>query len=107
MQTAEYAKANNVGDGPAFQWWVPYTLCKRDTIIASAKARIKTTSIKFGMVVPRSKKHTRELDIENNSTFWEDAIALEIGAIPPALDLTHDNVSPLDTQDLRNIWSSM
>ena len=58
------------------------------------KARIKTISIKFGIVVPRSKKHTRELDKENDNTFWEDAMILEMGAILPALDLTDDNVPP-------------
>ena len=94
VQTAEYAKSNSIDDEPAFQWWVPYTLRKRDRIIASVKARIKTTSIKFGIVVPRSLKHARELDIENNNTFWEDAVTLEMGTILPALDLTEDGVPP-------------
>jgi hypothetical protein len=58
------------------------------------KSRIKTTSIKFGIVVPRSLKHARELDIENDNTCWEDTVTLEMGTILPALDLTDDNVPP-------------
>jgi hypothetical protein len=94
VQTAEYAKTNGIDDEPAFQWWVPHTLRKHDRIIASVKARIKTTSIKFGIVVPRSLKHARELDKENNNTCWEDAVTLEMGTILPALDLTDDNAPP-------------
>ena len=94
VQTSEYAKANNIDDDAAFQLWVPYTLRKRDTIIASVKARIESMSIKFGIVVPRSKKHAQELDIENNNNFWENTIAIEMGSILTALDLAHDNVSP-------------
>ena len=94
VQTAEYAKANAIDDEAAFCWWVPYTLRKRDKIIASVKARVKTTTIKFGIVVPRSLGHARKLDTENGDTLWADAVSLEMNTILPALDLTPDNVSP-------------
>ena len=40
VETAEFAKARGIADEPAFRWWVPYTLCKRDVILAKVKARI-------------------------------------------------------------------
>ena len=30
IETAEFAKARGIVDEPAFVWWVPYTLRKRD-----------------------------------------------------------------------------
>lgn len=36
VQLAQYAVANNIDDEPAFKWWVPYTLRKRDVIPAEA-----------------------------------------------------------------------
>lgn len=94
MQTAEYAKANRIDDKAAFHWWVPFTLCKHDRIIASVKVRIKATTVKFGVVVPWSKKHERELDKENGNTLWDDAISFEMETILPALDLTPADVPP-------------
>jgi hypothetical protein len=38
-QTAEFATASAIYKKPAFTWWVPYTLRKRDVIISAVKAR--------------------------------------------------------------------
>ena len=38
IEMAEFAKARGIADEPAFAWWVPYTLRKRDTIISMVKA---------------------------------------------------------------------
>lgn len=94
MQTIEYTKANNIDDKAAFQWWVHFTLRRRDRIIASVKARLKTTLVKVGIGVLWSKDHARQLDKENGNTFWDDAISLEMDAILPALDLAPDDVPP-------------
>ena len=53
VEMAEYAKANGIDDEPAFSWWVPYILRKRDAIIKSVKARVRKTTHKFGIEVPR------------------------------------------------------
>jgi methionine synthase II (cobalamin-independent) len=39
-QVAEYAVAKGIADEPAFAWWVPYFLKKRDNIISKLKTRL-------------------------------------------------------------------
>ena len=35
FEVAEYVTARNIQDGPAFAWWVPFTLIKRDRNLAA------------------------------------------------------------------------
>jgi len=35
IEVAEYAKSRGIDNQPAFVWWVPYTLRRRDSIVAS------------------------------------------------------------------------
>ena len=37
VQTAEYAATNDIDTEPAFNYWVPHTLKKRDSIISLVK----------------------------------------------------------------------
>ena len=39
IELAEYAVANKIDKEPAFAWWVPYTLKKRQRIISKVKAK--------------------------------------------------------------------
>ena len=34
VQVAEYAFANKIDDKPAFAWWVPHVIKKRDQVLA-------------------------------------------------------------------------
>ena len=38
LEVADFAKAHGIADEPAFSWWVPYTLRKRDVIISKVKS---------------------------------------------------------------------
>jgi len=38
VQVAEYATSRNIGEEPAFAWWVPYVLQKRDVIISAVNS---------------------------------------------------------------------
>eukprot|EP00980_Cylindrotheca_fusiformis_P010189 scaffold2267_cov92-Cylindrotheca_fusiformis.AAC.8 len=40
VHTAEFTKACGIDKEPAFSWWVPYTLRKRDVIVSAVKARV-------------------------------------------------------------------
>jgi hypothetical protein len=40
VQVAEYAKSCGIDGEPAFEWWVPYTLRKRDVIISAVTALV-------------------------------------------------------------------
>ena len=44
VETAEYAKSRGIEKEPAFAWWVPFTLRKRDVIISAIKSIIRRTT---------------------------------------------------------------
>ena len=91
VEVAEYAKANSIADEPAFAWWVPYTLRKRDVIISAVKNRIRKTTHKYGIEIPTSVKHAYEIDRKNNDHFWRDAIALEMRNNGVAFEIQEEN----------------
>jgi hypothetical protein len=71
VEVAEFARARSIADEPAFVWWVPYTLRKRDLILSKLKARIRKTMHKYGIEVPTSIEHAYELDREyGNTLLW-------------------------------------
>ena len=76
VEVAEFVKARGIHEEPAFAWWVPYTLRKRDVIIAAIKSRIRKTTHKYGIEVPTSVQHAYDIDLANGNTFWRDAIKL-------------------------------
>ena len=65
IEVAEFAVAKGINDEPAFCWWVPYTLRKRDKIISAVKARVKRTTHKYGVEIPRTVKEAYALDEKN------------------------------------------
>lgn len=54
VQAAEYAVNNKLVHEPAFQWWVPYTIRKRDRIISKLRTRYLRKEQKFGITLPKS-----------------------------------------------------
>ena len=51
VQTAEYAVQSQLSGEPAFAWWAPYVLKKRNRIIAKAKSKYWVRTHKFGIRV--------------------------------------------------------
>ena len=49
---AEHATTQEIIDEPAFAWWCPYVLRKRDRIVAVVKSRFLKKSFKYGFEVP-------------------------------------------------------
>ena len=84
---AEYAVANKLVSEPAFQWWVPYTLKKRDRIIKSIKKRYFRKLEKFGLELPKTVERALEIDRETGTKFWQEAIRKEVGTVLPALEI--------------------
>ena len=41
VEVTEFAKEKGIDDEPAFAWWVPFVLRKRDVIIGKVKAMAK------------------------------------------------------------------
>ena len=92
---AEYAVANKLVHEPAFAWWVPYTLKKRDRILKAVKRRALTRrkTEKFGLEVPKPHDVRRafEIDRETGSSHWAKAMEKEVKTVLPALRILEDN----------------
>ena len=77
VETAEFAVTRNISNKPAFEWWVPYTLRKRNVIISAVKTHIRKMTTKYGIKVPLTVNDAYALDASNGNDFWRQAIAKE------------------------------
>jgi len=95
-EVTKYAKIIGIDHEPAFNWWVPHILKKRDRIISLVKKRnpryLKRTH-KFGIKVPKTVKEALELDKKNGNTLWADAIAKEMKGVRVAFKILVDGQS--------------
>jgi hypothetical protein len=94
IEVAEYAMANQIAEEPAFAWWVPFVLRKRDKIVASIKTRHKKRDHKFGLEVPRTIQRALQIDQETNTNFWALAIEKEMKHVRPAFTILDVGANP-------------
>ena len=94
IETAEFAVSRGIADEPAFKWWVPYTLRRRDRIIASVNSRIRKVTHKYGVELPTTVKQAQALDEKNGNTFWTDAINKEMENLKVAFDILDEGSKP-------------
>jgi hypothetical protein len=87
IEVAEYAVANKLLHEPAFAWWVPDVLQKRDRIISAVKTRYLKRTHKFGICMPKSVKQALEIDRDTNTSLWSDAIKKEMTNVMPAFKI--------------------
>jgi hypothetical protein len=73
VEVAEYAIAQGISEQPAFLWWVPHVIKKRNRIIAAVNARYHKRTHKFGIEVPKNYDECVRLDVANGNTLWQDA----------------------------------
>jgi len=96
IETSEYAKIIGIDHEPAFNWWVPHILKKRDRIISLVKKRnprfLKKTH-KLGIEVPKTVREALDIDRRNGNTLWADAIAKEMKDVRVAFKLLLDGQS--------------
>ena len=78
IEMAEFAVSMDLVESPAFKWWVPYVLRKRDQIIARVQHRLVKKSFKYGHSVPSNVQEAYALDTQFGNTRWRDAIAKEM-----------------------------
>ena len=76
--TAEYTVSRKLDGEPAFAWWVPYTLCKRDRIIAMVNSRVRKSTHKYGLEIPNPAEDAIRIDKKNGNTYWQDALNKEM-----------------------------
>ena len=96
VKVAVYAKARNLTHLPAFWWWFPYVLRKADYILLKVKARvrIRKAKFKFGIKVPTSLEHARELDRKNGNNLWYKAWKKEMENVSVAFEFKHHGYKP-------------
>ena len=87
IEVSEYAKSRGLDDEPAFSWWVPHTLKKRDRIISAVRNRMKQKTHKYGVEVPHSVQHAYDIDNRNGNTYWRQAIQKEMKNVMVAFDI--------------------
>ena len=90
VELAEYSVAQGIDHQPAFCWWVPHVLHKRDCMIAAVNKCYHNQTHKFGFKVLKMVKCTLESDHENRNSLWQDAIALEMEAICVAFKVMNE-----------------
>jgi ribosomal protein L31E len=84
IEVAEYAVANRIDQEPAFKWWVPHTLQKRNRT---------TSKVKFGIKLPHMVEEALEIDHATNTDFWHKAINKEMSRVKVAWKV-HEGHTP-------------
>jgi hypothetical protein len=101
VQLAEYAVANKLEKEPAFAWWVNYVLKKRETILSKIKTKYWLRTHKYGIEVPKSVEHAKELDRKNGNTLWWDAIMQEMKNVRIAFRKATTLQPPIGYQEIK------
>ena len=91
VEVAEYVKARNVDDEPAFAWWVPYTLQKRNRIIPAVNSCVQKAAHKFGIEIPTSIEHCKWLNKDNGNALWMDSVIKEMTDVGVSFDILEDD----------------
>ena len=93
VEVTEFAKARDLESEPAFCWWVPHVLRKRDVIISNVTSRARKTTHKYGIEMPTDIEHAKRLDTKNGNTFWIDAIKKEMHDVGITFEILENNAS--------------
>ena len=103
VQVAEYAVSTRISEEPAFAWWVPYTLRKRNRIISKLKSKYWVRTHKFGIKIPKTAMEAKAFDLENGNTLWWDAICKEMRNVRPAFEVWDKDQSaiPIGYQEVK------
>ena len=92
---AEYAHEHKIISTPAFVWWVPFVLKKRNIIISKVKTKYWKRTHKFGIRIPKSVQEAKLLDEQNGNTLWMDAIKMEMKNVRIAFEVYEGNIKDL------------
>lgn len=94
IEVAEYATKYQLEKEPAFAWWVPWIMKKRNRIISAVNQRTRQTSRKYGIEVPSSVEEAHRLDTKNGNTYWRDAITKEMKNVAVAFRILDEGETP-------------
>ena len=80
---------------PAFAWWVPHVLKKKERIISKLKTKYWQRTHKYGIRIPRNINEAIRIDKDNDNTYWMDAVRMEMTNNRIAFELHEGDVSKL------------
>ncbi|KAI2502052.1 Reverse transcriptase (RNA-dependent DNA polymerase) [Fragilaria crotonensis] len=102
VEVADYAISRGIDQEPAFAWWVPHTIHRRNRIIAAVNNRYHKRTHKFGIEIPKSFSDCVRIDNENGNTLWQDAVRKEMSKVQVAFQILEDGADPPPTyQEIR------
>ena len=81
IEFAEYAVANRIVEEPAFKWWVPHMIRKRNRIISKFKSRYWQTMHKFGIRLPKTTDKALNINKIAGTYFWCKGINKEMSKV--------------------------
>ena len=105
VEMAEFAVASQIQDEPAFAWWVPYTMKKRNRINSKVKSKYWQRTHKNGIRMPKSVQEAYEIDKENGNTLWTEAIKKEMANVGIAFSPSEEQ-NPHELEKLGYQWNS-
>ena len=104
IETAEYAVTAKIADEPAFAWWVPVMLRRRNAIIGKVKGKYWRTTHKFGIRLPHSVEEAYRIDEINKNDYWRRAIEKEMARIRVALEQWDGGNTPEEAEKKLIDW---
>ena len=78
MELTEHAVANQLVEGPAFKWWVPFIFKKRDRILQKAESGCHRIIRVVEIETPRNFKMALQVDSETGIAIWKNALIQEM-----------------------------
>ena len=66
---------------------------KRDVIISAVKARARKVTHKYGVEIPTSVEHAKDLDARNGNRLWQTALEKEIYELGRGLEVKDESVT--------------
>ncbi len=100
IDVAEYAVNNKIASEPAFAWWVPHVLRKRDRIIKKVKTRYFRRTHKYGIELPKTVEEALAIDERTGTDFWRKAIEKEMRNVQVAFEVREDGVAPVGYKEI-------
>jgi len=102
IEVAEYAVGVGIQDEPAFVWWVPLIIKKRNMIVAAVNKRYHKRTHKYGIRIPKTVDEAIQIDKQNGNRLWQEAIEKEMANCAVAFDILDDGREvPVGYQQIR------
>ena len=78
--------ADKISIEPAFYWWVPHNLRKRNHIISKVSSKYCLKTHRLGIKVPNNMKQAIEFDCKNGNTLCWDSVCQDMNKVCHAFE---------------------